>query len=347
MVSLKDIARRCGVSVATVSKALNDQSDISEATKTLVRKTAAELGYFPNSSARALKTNRTYNLGVLFIDEARNGLTQDYFAHVLNSFKVTAEAAGYDITFISSDKTRQKMTYLEHSLYRGVDGVIIACVNFEGPEVQELVRSDLPVVTIDHSFDSKPSVISDNIGGMRDLIEYIHSRGHKRIAYIHGGDTSSVTRNRLGSFHRTMKDLGLAVPDEYIRAGRYREIRPSFEQTMALLDLPDPPTCILYPDDLAAIGGINALRERGLSIPEDISIAAYDGLRIGQLLEPKFTTIAQDTEVMGRTAANKLIGMIEHPKAAVIDRVVVPGHLLKGSSVGECPEKGISAAEER
>ena len=91
MVSMKDISVRCGVSVATVSKALNDHSDISEATKRMVRNCAQEMGYFPNSSARALKTNRTFNLGVLFVDRARNGLTQDYFAKILDSFKVAAE----------------------------------------------------------------------------------------------------------------------------------------------------------------------------------------------------------------------------------------------------------------
>ena len=335
MVSMKDIAKRCGVSVATVSKALNDQSDISEATKELVRRAAQELGYFPNSSARALKTNRTYNLGVLFVDEARNGLTHDYFMHVLNSFKVTAEAEGYDITFINGDKTRQKMTYLEHSRYRGVDGVIIACVDFDAPEVLELVRSDLPVVTIDHSFDHKPSIASDNISGMRELVTYIHSQGHRRIAYIHGGDRSSVTLNRVGSFYRTMRDLGLAVPDEYVRPGRYRDTESSCAATLELLALPEPPTCILYPDDLACIGGINALREKNLRVAEDISIAGYDGLRIGQLLEPRFTTVAQDTATMGRRAAQKLIGMIEHPKTTLIERVLVPGRLVTGSSVGK------------
>ncbi|MBQ3028173.1 MAG: LacI family DNA-binding transcriptional regulator, partial [Lachnospiraceae bacterium] len=126
MASMKDISELCGVSIATVSKALNGQKDIGEETKQRICKVAKELGYFPNSSARALKTKRTYNLGVLFVDEAQSGLTHDYFANVLNSFKEVAEAGGYDITFISNGKSGiNGMTYLERCRYRGFDGVVI------------------------------------------------------------------------------------------------------------------------------------------------------------------------------------------------------------------------------
>ena len=337
MVSMKDISARCGVSVATVSKALNDHSDISDATKRLVRNCAEEMGYFPNSSARALKTNRTFNLGVLFVDRARNGLTHDYFARVLDSFKVAAESKGYDLTFINCDKSTQRMTYLEHSRYRGVDGVVIAHVDFDQDKVSELIRSEIPVVTIDHSFDNKPSVVSDNIRGMKDLVEYIAGRGHRKIAYINGGDkaTSSVTRNRIGSFYRTMTELGLETPEEYIEDADYRNPLATYSAAMRLLALPDPPTCILCPDDLSAIGCINAIREMNLEIPKDISIAGYDGIDIAKYLEPKICTIEQDAASIGRKAAEKLIGMIEHPKTTLIERVIVEGKLLPGNSVAQ------------
>jgi DNA-binding LacI/PurR family transcriptional regulator len=135
VVSIKDISIKCGVSVATVSKALNNHSDIAEATKENIKKAAKEMGYFPNSFARALKTNRTYNLGVLFVDEAHSGLTHEYFANVLDSFKVEAEKNGYDVTFINKHMGQKNMSYYEHSKYRGVDGVVIACINFSDPDV--------------------------------------------------------------------------------------------------------------------------------------------------------------------------------------------------------------------
>ncbi len=170
MVSLKDIASACGVSVATVSKALNDHNDVSTETKKRIRKRAEELGYMPNSAAKALKTNRTYNLGILFVDEAQSGLTHDYYAALLDSFKREAEARGYDLTFINSNKSRvNRMSYLAHARYRGFDGVCIACVDFDDPDVIELVRSNIPIVTIDHVFDNRMVVLSDNVRGMKDL----------------------------------------------------------------------------------------------------------------------------------------------------------------------------------
>lgn len=337
MVSLKDISKVCGVSVATVSKALNNHKDIGEDTKEHIRKVAKEMGYLPNLSARALKTNRTHGIGVLFVDEAMSGLTHDYFSSVLDSFKRTAEKSGYDITFINSCKDREgRMSYLEHSKYRGFDGVVLACIDFNDPEVIELVQSDIPVVTIDYLFNNRIAVISDNVTGMKELLEYVHSKGHRKIAYIHGAD-SAVTTNRLSSFYRTAEKLGLEIPDEYIREAAYRNTVTTYQVTNELLDLPEPPTCILYPDDFAAFGGINAIRERGLRIPQDISVAGYDGIRAVRHLEPKLTTVQQDTEQIGCLAARELISLIERPKTTIVEQIIVPGRVVEGKSVAMIP----------
>jgi DNA-binding LacI/PurR family transcriptional regulator len=342
VISIKDVSARCGVSVATVSKALNDHSDIAEATKENVRRIAKEMGYFPNSSARALKTNRTYNIGVLFVDEAQSGLTHEYFANVLDSFKVEADRNGYDITFISKHTGHKNMSYYEHSKYRGVDGVVIACIDFSDPQVVELIRGELPVVTIDHVFDNRSAIISDNVKGMHDLITYIYEKGHRKIAYIHGAD-SSVTQNRVGSFYKTLFELGLNVSDDYVRSGIYHDPVTTAKITKELLELKDRPTCIIFPDDFSTIGGMNAIKEMGLRIPEDISIVGYDGILLSQVLEPKLTTLQQDTRALGRSAAEKLIALIENPKASVIERVVVEGNVLHGKSVRDLNEsKSIS-----
>lgn len=333
MVSMKDIANKCGVSVATVSKALNDHNDIGVKTKKEVRRIAKELGYFPNSSARALKTRRTYNIGVLFVDEGRSGLTHDYFANVLDSFKVTAEVNGFDITFINCISRKDRMSYLEHSLYRGVDGVVIACVDFYDPDVVELIHSELPVVTIDHVFDYRIAVVSDNIKGMHDLLHYVYDNGHRKIAYIHGDDTS-VTQNRLGSFYRTMEELGIDTPDEYVKSSFYRNPEKAAGLTKELLELKNPPTCIVYPDDYSCIGGINAIKEKKLKIPRDISVVGYDGTYISQIMDPILTTVKQDTREIGKVAAEKLIKLIENPKTTLIEKIVIEGKVLNGASVG-------------
>lgn len=333
MVSMKDISVACGVSVATVSKALNDHGDIGAETKRRIRQTAKQMGYFPNSAAKALKTNRTQNLGVLFEEDDHSGLTHDYFASVLDSLKSTAEERGYDITFINSCRTRpNRMSYLEHCRYRGFDGVVIVCVDFYDPEVLELVQSDIPTVTIDHLFNNTCAIMSDNIKGMRELLHYIYDMGHRRVAYIHGAE-SSVTQRRLSSFYRTAAELGLNIPDEYICQAAYRDTAAAYAQTEKLLDLKKPPTCILYPDDFACYGGVNAIRQRGLKVPEDISIVGFDGIRIARHIEPKLTTLKQDTKQLGMRAAEKVISLIENPKTTLIEQIVVEGEVYVGSSV--------------
>ncbi len=333
MVSMKDISAACGVSVATVSKALNDHKDIGEATKEKIRRTAKEMGYLPNFSARALKTNRTYTIGVLFSDGADNGLTHDHFCRVLDSFKRTVEAGGFDITFVNNGRNRGGgMTYLEHSRYRGFDGVLLVCVDFEDPGVVELMQSDIPMVIVDFLFNNRSSVISDNVRGIQDLMEYIYSMGHRRIAYIHG-DRTAVTASRLSSFYRTAERLGLQIPDIYVREAAYRNTQIAYRETRALLELPVPPTCILYPDDFAAFGGINSIREMGLRIPEDVSVAGYDGIPSASQLQPQLTTIKQDAEQMGCVAGRKLISLIEQPKTTLMEQIVIPGSLVEGKSV--------------
>ncbi len=335
MVSMKDISAACGVSVATVSKALNDHKDVGEETKLKIKKIAKEMGYFPNSSARALKTNKSYNIGVLFVDEIpKSGLTHDYFASILDSFKVAVEAKGYDLTFINSNNLRKgRLSYLEHSKFRGVDGVLIACVDFHDPEVVELAQSDIPVVTIDYAFKDRLAVLSDNTKGIRDLLTYIYSKGHRKIAYIHGQRKSRVTEERIQSFLDTAKELALEVQEEFIVAGKYRDIPNASKNAGELLNLKDRPTCILFSDDYSAIGGMNEIKARGLSIPEDISIAGYDGSDIALQMEPQLTTIIQDTRMIGRIAADNLINMIEKPGKTEVEHVMIEGILIEGNSV--------------
>ena len=333
MIRLKDVAEKCGVSIATVSKALSDKKDIGDETKEYIKNVCAEMGYLPNSSARALKIKRSYNLGILLNEEDKSGLTHDYFLHIVEAFRLCAESHGYDITFISNGKGGN-MSYLERARYIGVDGVLVACADYSQNGIMDLIQSDMPTVTIDHSFDNCSSVVSDNITGMRDLINYIYKKGHRHIAYIYGNNTA-VTQNRVASYYRGLEDKGIDAPDNYVRASVYRNPDKAYKITMELLDLNTRPTCIIYPDDYSCIGGINAIKERGLKIPEDVSVAGYDGVYISQILDPKLTTVRQDTTAIGRCAAEKLVGLIESPKTSLIEKIVVEGQLLEGGSVGK------------
>ena len=227
----------------------------------------------------------------------------------------------------------KKQLDLARSLTDKPFGVNIMLMSPFAEEVAQLVASDIPVVTIDHIFNNRIAVMSDNVKGMQSLLRYIYSCGHRRIAYIHG-HPSSVTGSRLSSFYKTAEELGLKVPDEYVLEAGYRDTDGAAAATQQLLALPCPPTCILYPDDFACLGGMNMLREKGLRIPEDISIAGYDGLRIGRHMDPKLTTLKQDTQKLGGYAAEKLISLIEHPKTSVPEILVVEGEVYEGRSVG-------------
>ena len=334
MVTITDISKACGVSRATVSKALNGAADISEETAKRIRETAASLGYLPNATARALKMGRSYNIGVLFSDATGGGISHEYFSRILESVKAEAERLGYDITFISRDLGRMSMDYYEHARYRSCDGVVIASADFQDPAIIRLATSEIPTVTLDYSYDSRTSILSDNVRGVETLVRFVHSRGHKKIAFIHG-EMTSVTQKRLASFRKTCAELGITVPPEYIRQAVFHDPKSSGLQTRALLELAERPTCIFYPDDLSYLGGNSELEKHGLSIPRDISVVGYDGIPLSQVLRPRLSTYRQGAEQMGCEAARLLIDQIENPDTWIPQQITVEGELLEGDTVSK------------
>ena len=332
MVTIRMIAKACGCSTATVSKALNGAPDVSAETAQRIRKTASEMGYMPNAAARALKTSRSYSFGVLFEDATNSGLTHEFFSRILNSFKHRAEKLGYDISFISDRLGGREISYKEHARYRNCDGVLILSIDFTEPGVIELANSGIPVVVIDYQFENCGCIQSDNVQGMQDLVQYIYQQGHRRIAFIHGEETA-VTRIRVASFYRTCRKLGLEIPDEYVIPSRYHDPSASAAATRKLLSLKNKPSCIIYPDDISYIGGMNEIEKMGLSIPGDICTAGYDGINFSQLLRPRLTTLKQDAELMGIRAAEELARAVEEGKLYIPGRILVPGSLLPGGTV--------------
>lgn len=336
MVSMKDIAKKCGVSVATVSKALNGQKDIGEETRKRICATAEEMGYMANSVARALKTNRSYNLGMLLVDERRSGLGHEYFSTIIEGFKAEAESRGYDVTFINSHVGNQPTSYVKHCRYRGLDGVLVACVNFEDPRIRELAAGNIPLVSIDYCFEGHTAVFSDNQSGVDALVRYAYEKGHRKIAFLHGENTA-VTRNRLAGFHKACQELGLNIPEEYIVPCVYHDPDLCEKATWKLLHLANPPTCILFSDDFSFIGGHNAIIQSGYSLPwgltceKKISAIGYDGINLARMM--RLTTYTQNAYTIGKTAANRLIHRIEHPEDAKPEQIVVSGELMEGTSV--------------
>ena len=327
MVTIKTIAEKSGLSIAAVSKALNGRPGISPERAEQVRQLARELGYYPNEAARTLKTNRSYNIGILF----QNRLAHEYFSQILESIRQTAEERGYDITFLRN-RNISGAGYYECAKRRQCDGVIVTQGEYEPELMDRLVNSDIPLVSIEQGYPGHTAIMSDNVGSMEEIVRYLHSLGHDRLALIHG-ELGDVTRQRLAGFYRGCRDCGIQVPEEFVIPARYHEPKDSGQAVKRLMAGTVKPTCILFPDDVSSLGGMTALGELGLSIPGDVSCFGYDGIRMASVLRPSLATYHQNAQSIGRRAAEELISSIEDPRCYVPQNVVVPGDIQPGGTV--------------
>ena len=272
-------------------------------------------------------------LGVIYQEESGRGLTHPFFVLILDAFKQKAEEMGCEVTFINNHLAGRRGDYAEYCRISHLDGVCLVCVDFSAPKVKALIDSGLPCLTVDHLFKRIPAVLSDNESGMQKLVEYAISRGHKRIAFVHGHNNSIVTRTRIQQFRNTMSMYSLPVPPEYIRESEYDNIPRTRKIVCELLRMPERPTCVILPDDIAYLGAQDAARECSLRIPDDISFAGYDGIPITQALRPQLTTIHQDSAQMGRLAAEQLIRAVKDPRSASKLPVILPVDLIEGGTI--------------
>lgn len=334
MVTLKDIAHECNVSFSTVSKALKGSPEISHETTEFVQKKARELGYHPNFAARTLRTNKTYDIGLIFEEKTGVGLQHEYFASVISGIQKIAFQKGYDITFVGGNSL-QNYDYYSHALARSYDGVAILSCDFNSQGIIDLLKSDIPVVTLDYSFnDIRSSVLSDSAAGVKELTEFVISMGHKKIAMVHGEDTW-VTEQRVESFKRTCAEHGITIPEEYFLEVLYHDADGCAEATKKLLSLNEPPTCIFYPDDYASLGGMRALSRLHLTPGKDISIVGYDGINLTSMMIPPLTTYEQNGKLIGETMANALFLQIEQGKDFIPKKEFIDGRVLKGGTVAK------------
>ena len=273
------------------------------------------------------------SLGLLYQEGSHKGLTHPFFVLVIDAFKNEAEARGYEIMFVNAPAGEGDGDIAAHCRRRGVDGVCMICGEFSDPRIKALAASGLPFVSVDHIYKRLPAVLSDNETGVRKLVEYALSLGHKRIAFVHGHNNSVVTRARIQQYLNTMEYYKLPVLAGYLREGRYDNVPLTRQLVSELLRLEERPTCILLPDDIAYLGAMEAARDLGLDIPRDISFAGYDGIALIQKLAPPLTTIRQDAERMGHTAARLLIDQIESPQTAKRKPFIFPVEFMEGGTM--------------
>ena len=331
MVRLKDIADACGVSVATVSRALNGVPTISREQTKLITRTAKEMGYYPNSAARTLKTSRSYNIGILYEDR----MDHEYFSSLLNSLRREAELRGYDLTLISQDNAEASdENYYEHARRRNLDGVIVIQADFDSAGVMRLATSSIPSVIIDQMYNGCDCVGSDNRASVEQLVRYAFSLGHRRIAFI-AGQLGAVGRERLAGYYKVCAELGIRVPESYVREGGFHSPAECVQILRELLADDDRPSCVLCPDDFSCLGAIGELADDGIRIPADISLIGYDGITVGQMTRPRLTTYRQNTDGIAREAVSLLLEAVEHPDEHQPRQIIVEGKLIPGETTAE------------
>ncbi|WP_417899135.1 LacI family DNA-binding transcriptional regulator [Bacillus haimaensis] len=331
MTTIYDIAKKTGFSITTVSKVLNNYTDVSDKTKKKVLAAVEEMGYFPNSHARTLTTKKSWTIGVVFMESLGGGMKHPFFNAVIESFKQRAEQFGYDMLFVSRNIQNEKKSYLDHFQYRGVDGVVIVCSVVDDPEVKKLMESNVPTVVIDMHSTKSSVVYSDNSHGSVLAFDYLYALGHRKIAHIFGHQETFAGTERLKGFLRAAEKHNLEIPKSYIVSGEYFSIKGGEQAMHTLLSLEDPPTAVYAAGDNMALGAMKAIRAKGLKVPEDISVVGFDDIEIAKHLTPALTTIRQDMELIGSQAADVLLSQINEKRKTSV-AITIPVELLERDS---------------
>lgn len=327
MVTIYDVAKETGYSITTVSRALNNYPDVSDKTKKIILEAVDEMGYFPNSIARSLTMKKSFTLGVIFVEDLGVGMKHPFFSAVIEGFKQRAEKFGYDLVFINRFIGNEKKSYIDHAYYRGVDGIIVVCSNYSDPEVVKLIESPLPSVVLDVHSDKTNVIYSNNIYGCELVIDHLYSLGHKKIAHIAAAEDTFTGSERLKGYKLGLNKYGLPINEAYIVGGGYFSYEGGYHAMKSLLELDDVPTAVFASGDTMAIGAIKAIKDAGLTVPDDISIVGFDDIDLAQHITPALTTIRQNTELMGRRAADSLINQI-NDKDEDFSTVILPVELI-------------------
>ncbi|MGW1978301.1 LacI family DNA-binding transcriptional regulator [Streptomyces sp. NPDC001889] len=329
MASIKDVAARAGVSVATVSRALNGHPSVSPGARARVLAAVTALEYRPNAVARSLRTDRTRTLGLVISD-----LLNPYFTALARAVEEEARTLGYSVILGNADERPELQDHhIRTLLDRRIDGLLVSPAGGGSPLLPDAVRSGMPVVFVDRWIPGLdvPVIRADGRAAVADLVGHLHGLGHRRLAIIAGPPATTTGSERVTAFRAGLGALGLALPETYIGQGDFQagSGRTAMERFLAL---PEPPEAVFAADNLMALGALDAIRARGLRVPEDIALAAFDDIPWFVHTDPPITSVAQPTEELGRAAVRALIDRIEgRPPRSV----TLPARLVVRRSCGE------------
>lgn len=323
--TIKDVAARAGVSIATVSRALNDKGDVSVQTRERVRAVARAVGYSADPVARSLVTQKTRLVAVVVGDNAgHRDLSLVFFGKVLAAISRQLARSSYDPLLLQpSDIGR------EHRF----DAAILIGVDGDDPLVADLASRQVPLVGVDVrcACGRAAYVGSDHAAGVRLALAHLHALGHRRIAHLAGAANTLAGSERLEAFRREAAVLGIESSDGLIRQGDFSSAS-GYRETCVLLALAKPPTAIVAASDLMALAALQAIRDAGLQPGGDVAVVGFDDLEAAALAHPPLTTIRQDRQELGMLAATRAIELIEDPDAAPPDTILPVELVVRGSS---------------
>lgn len=334
-VTIKDVAKRAGVSITTVSRVFNDYTDISEETKQRIKKIAEEMEYTPSLSARSLPLKKKRNIALLMSDMELNSKVNLPLDILSGVYQFTQEH-DFEFFVMPVSPQQQKEKSLQRFLNeRDISGAVIMGLRMDDPYLKEIESSTLPLVLVDINLEGEHvgSVSIDNIQASQEAVEYLVSLGHQNIVLMNGRREATVTVEREAGYIRALKVKGVSVKQEYIQYANFNE-RIAYMMASDLLEYRKEITAFFCASDIMAIGVIRAVQDAGFRIPEDISVVGFDNITLVEYMTPSLTTVAQDMKLMGYKATELLAEFLSEEKPAS-HHVYVPHELVVRHSTGK------------
>lgn len=323
-VTIFEVAKHAGVSYGTVSRVINDSKHVKPETRERVQAAMLELGYVANRQARGLAGGSSQTVGVLVPD-----LGTGYIGEIMRGIDAELSLANYDLMLYTTHRTTTKEASHIASLVRGMaDGLLLVLPRNPTDYIGLLTERNFPFVLIDHQGTGKscPAVGATNWQGAYNATEYLLKLGHERIGFITGSMDLGGAVDRLDGYKAALHTSHIRFDASLVYEGTFFQ-PDGFAGANALLDLPVPPSAIFSSNDVMAMGAMDAVRSRGLRIPEDISILGFDDIPQAALVHPALTTVRQPLEQMGRVATLMLLDMLKD-RENVSSRIELPTELV-------------------
>jgi len=313
MATMAEVAKEAGVSITTVSHVLNGTRHVNEKTVARVRKAIEDTGYQPHSIARALAGAPTQSIGL-----AISGIANPYMVDFISA--IEAEAAEHDYTLLlgdTHDEPNKELQMVQELVRRRVDGLVLApSPGAMDQAVRYLAEQSTPVVLLDRFLPlDVDQVGTENEEPAAQLVEHLAQLGHRRIGLVAGLEGLSTTEERIAGYRKGLQRGDIEFDPALIAHGASQH-EPARAATKRLLEGADPPTALLAANSAMTIGVMHALRERGLEVPDDIALVAFDDFEWSDLFRPRLTVIAQPTRVIGARAVQLLLARLAEPGLA-------------------------------